>query len=363
MTSLDYVENLTYNILKELRYLEQPGYYDENEGFSSLYRRAKFASGRLEDMSDLIADIKADLELPPEQIENRVYNKKEAKRASRVLKQYKKIKIRLQKVEHTLEQRSYLERKKEKEAILMNARKQSDLLMKLRAERELDYQRIKDIKRRRQAAKRALDKEMEKQNEEEKSRMAQVLRNGKSHQDTERADSSSFDRKFTPSTNFFNRQSLRKLSECHSISKLYQHMIENNPLDKCIKLTEIFLTLLKQIVEKPENERIRILRASNTRFQESVVKVNGSLACLLKIGFMDVVCEQSALICSASSDALIGGGTKKELWYVMKVPSPIDDTYGWSRWMEDTQQNIVFFKCMLDELKLKRNITVSKINK
>ena len=25
-----------------------------------------------------------------------------------------------------------------------------------------------------------------------------------------------------------------------SISKIYQHMVQNNPLDKCIKVTEIF---------------------------------------------------------------------------------------------------------------------------
>jgi len=71
---------------------------------------------------------------------------------------------------------------------------------------------------------------------------------------------------------------------------------------------------------------------------------------------MDVVCEQSALMRSGSSAAARGVDNKKELWYVMKVPSPIDDSYGWSIWMEEIQQNIVFFKKMLGELKKKKKI-------
>jgi len=347
MTSLDYVDDFIGNIARELRFLEQPGYYDDSEGFTKLYRRAKFASGRLKDINEHIARIKADAELAEK---NRVLNPKQTKRALRICKQYEKTRTRLQKVEQTLEQRSFLERKKEKEAILMSAKRESELRIKRRAERELDYQRIKHIKRKRQVAKRAMEKEIERQDEEEKSRLYQVLRLGNTA-NVENARSRSSKVNWTPSTNVFNRQSLRKLSESQSISKLYQYMVRNNPHGKCIKVTEIFLTLLMQIVEKPNNERIRILRAGNTRFQESVVKVDGSLACLLKIGFMDVVCEQTALICNGSSDALTGGGTRKELWYVMKVPSPIDDSYGWSNWMEDIQQNIVFFKQMLAELK------------
>jgi len=349
MTSLAHVEEFTNSIMSELRFLEQPGYYAENEGFSDMYRRAKFASGRFKDIYEQVSHMKEVAELSVEKGE---YNKKEIAKALEFHKKHEKIRTRLQKVVETLEQRSFQEREKEKEVILMNAKKKSEKVLKLRAQQELDYKRIKEMKRRRRVAKRALEKETERLYEEEKIRLGQVLKTG-SPQEIEKA---SFDINFTPSTNVFNRQSLRKFSESHSISTLYQHMLKNNTLSQCVKATEIFLTLLLQIVDKPDNKKIRVLRASNARFQESVVRVCGSLACLLKIGFMDVVCEQSALMRSGSSAAAGGVGNKKELWYVMKVPSPIDDSYGWSSWMEDMQQNIVFFKKMLGELKKKKKI-------
>jgi len=133
--------------------------------------------------------------------------------------------------------------------------------------------------------------------------------------------------------------------------------LQNNESSKCLKVTEIFLKLLSQIVNNPDDEKIRILRASNARFKESVVHVNGSLPCLLKIGFIDIVCEQSVLIGSGYSSSI---EQKKELWYVMKVPSPIYDAYGWSNWMENLQQNIVFLKKMLEELNT--GCVVSKTN-
>jgi len=340
MLSLDQLEEFVSNMFCELRFLEQPGYFDGSEGFTSLYRRAKYASGRFKDISDQIAHLKA---IP---VEKAADNSKDNERVKKICKKYDKVKDRLERVVNTLEQMSFLEREKEKSAMLMNAKKESEHELKLRAQREFDYQRIKEMKKKRQAAKRAKEKEMEKRNEEEKPGLGKLLNSGKGLEKLESFKLESLDDKFALTSSVFNRQSLRNLAESYSLFKLYQHILHNNELTKSIKVTEIFLKLLSQIVKRPDDEKIRILRASNARFQESVVKVKGSLPCLLKIGFTDVVCEQSALIGSRYSSE-----QKKELWYVMKVPSPIDDVYGWSNWMENIQQNIVFFKKMLDELK------------
>jgi len=340
MLSVDQLEEFINDVFYELRLLEQPGYFIESEGFTSLYRRAKYASGRFKDISDQIASLKASIP-----VENAAHKRKEIERVKKICKKYDKIAERLQRVENTLEQMSFLEREKEKSVMLVNAKKESEHELKLRAQRELDYQRIKEMKKKRQAAKRAMEKEMERRNEEEKSGLGQLLKSGKGLDKLVKFHK--FGDKFALSSSVFNRQSLRKLAKSYSLFKLYQHILQNNELSKCLKVTEIFLKLLKQIVKRPDDEKIRILRASNARFQESVVKVKGSLPCLLKIGFIDIVCEQSVLIGSGCSSSI---EQKKELWYVMKVPSPIDDAYGWSNWMENIQQNIVFLKKMLEEL-------------